>query len=31
MARAGFTEFTWRRVDAWYPHAHILYVGRKPA
>jgi SAM-dependent methyltransferase len=30
MARAGFIDFAWKRVDAWYPHAHIVYVARKP-
>lgn len=29
-ARAGFTGFEWRRVDRGYPHAHALYLGRRP-
>ena len=29
MQRAGFTDFRWERVDAWYPHAHIVYTGRR--
>ena len=29
MARAGFSDFRARRVDAWYPHAHIIYTARK--
>ena len=30
MARAGFTDFQWKRVDFGYPHAHIIYTARKP-
>ncbi|HUP48412.1 MAG TPA: class I SAM-dependent methyltransferase [Thermoanaerobaculia bacterium] len=30
MSRAGFTDFQWKRVDAWYPHAHIIYTARRP-
>jgi SAM-dependent methyltransferase len=30
FAKAGFEEFTWQRVDAFYPHAHIIYTGKKP-
>lgn len=30
LASAGFTGFQWKRIDAWYPHAHILYTARKP-
>ena len=30
LASAGFTDFQWKRVDAWYPHAHIIYTARKP-
>lgn len=29
MARAGFTDFQWKRVDFGYPHAHIIYTARK--
>jgi len=29
MARAGFSDFRWKRVDSWYPHAHIIYTARK--
>ena len=29
MARAGFTDFQWKRVDFGYPHAHIIYTSRK--
>lgn len=29
MARAGFSDFRARRVDSWYPHAHIIYTARK--
>jgi SAM-dependent methyltransferase len=29
MARAGFTNFQWERVDFGYPHAHIIYTARK--
>ena len=29
MARAGFTDFQWKRVDFGYPHAHIVYSARK--
>ena len=31
MASAGFADFEWKRVDAWYPHAHIVYTARKIA
>ena len=31
FARAGFTDFTWKRVDFGYPHAHIIYTGKKTA
>ena len=31
MARAGFVDFHWKRVDAFYPHAHIIYTARRPA
>jgi SAM-dependent methyltransferase len=31
MARAGFTDFQWKRVDFGYPHAHIVYSARRPA
>jgi SAM-dependent methyltransferase len=30
MARAGFVDFQARRVDRFYPHAHIIYTSRKP-
>ncbi len=30
MARAGFTDFRWEHVDFLYPHAHVVYTGRKP-
>ncbi|HEU4522101.1 MAG TPA: class I SAM-dependent methyltransferase, partial [Thermoanaerobaculia bacterium] len=30
MTRAGFVDFEWKRVDAWYPHAHIIYTARRP-
>ena len=30
MHRTGFTDFRARRVDRWYPHAHIVYTARKP-
>ena len=30
MARAGFTDFQWKRVDLGYPHAHIIYTARRP-
>ena len=30
MARAGFTDFQWKRVDFGYPHAHIIYTARRP-
>ncbi|HEX6176958.1 MAG TPA: class I SAM-dependent methyltransferase [Thermoanaerobaculia bacterium] len=30
MSRAGFVDFQWKRVDAFYPHAHIIYTARKP-
>ncbi|HEY3055156.1 MAG TPA: class I SAM-dependent methyltransferase [Thermoanaerobaculia bacterium] len=29
MARAGFVDFEWKRVDSGYPHAHIVYTARK--
>jgi SAM-dependent methyltransferase len=29
MARAGFSDFQWKRVDFGYPHAHIIYTARK--
>jgi 2-polyprenyl-6-hydroxyphenyl methylase/3-demethylubiquinone-9 3-methyltransferase len=29
MARAGFVDFRWKRIDFGYPHAHIIYTGRK--
>ena len=29
MTRAGFTGMQWKRVDAGYPHAHILYTARR--
>lgn len=29
MARAGFVDFQWKRVDFGYPHAHIVYTGRR--
>ncbi|HUP44599.1 MAG TPA: class I SAM-dependent methyltransferase [Thermoanaerobaculia bacterium] len=29
MRRTGFTAFEWQRVDAWYPHAHIVYTARR--
>ncbi len=29
MARAGFANFTRKRVDSGYPHAHIIYTARK--
>lgn len=29
MARAGFTGLQWKRVDAGYPHAHVLYTARR--
>lgn len=31
MARAGFVDFRWKRIDFGYPHAHIIYAGRRPA
>ena len=31
MERAGFVDFEWKRVDAFYPHAHIIYTARRPA
>lgn len=30
LARAGFVDFRWKRVDTGYPHAHIVYTARKP-
>jgi 2-polyprenyl-3-methyl-5-hydroxy-6-metoxy-1,4-benzoquinol methylase len=30
MMRAGFVDFTSKRVDFGYPHAHILYTARRP-
>lgn len=30
MHRTGFVDVQSQRVDRWYPHAHILYVARKP-
>jgi SAM-dependent methyltransferase len=30
MSRAGFERFEWQRVDAFYPHAHIIYTARRP-
>ena len=30
MARAGFVDFAWKRVDRFYPHAHIIYTARRP-
>jgi SAM-dependent methyltransferase len=29
MARAGFKDFQWKRVDFGYPHAHIIYTAKK--
>ena len=29
LARAGFTDFQWKRVDFGYPHAHVIYTARK--
>lgn len=29
MARAGFKDFEWKRVDSGYPHAHIIYTAKK--
>ena len=31
MARTGFVDFEWERVDRGYPHAHIIYTARRPA
>ena len=30
IARAGFVDFTAKRVDFGYPHAHIIYTARRP-
>ena len=30
MTRAGFTGFEWKHVDFGYPHAHIIYMARRP-
>ncbi len=30
LARAGFVDFHRKRIDAGYPHAHIVYTARKP-
>ena len=29
MARAGFVDFEWKRVDFGYPHAHVIYTAKK--
>src|SRR5579859_1048930 len=28
LQRAGFANVEWRRIDAWYPHAHIVYTAQ---
>jgi 2-polyprenyl-3-methyl-5-hydroxy-6-metoxy-1,4-benzoquinol methylase len=30
LTRAGFVDFTAKRIDFGYPHAHILYTARRP-
>lgn len=30
LTRHGFTEVTARRIDAGYPHPHLLYAARRP-
>ncbi len=30
LRASGFTEVAARRIDRWYPHAHIVYTARKP-
>jgi hypothetical protein len=31
LARHGFDDISAHRIDAWYPHPHLLYVARKPS
>lgn len=31
LARAGLVEIRTRRLGRWYPHAHMLYLARRPA
>lgn len=30
LQREGFADVRWQRIDAWYPHAHIVYTAEKP-
>jgi SAM-dependent methyltransferase len=30
LTRAGFVDFTAKRIDFGYPHAHIIYTARRP-
>ena len=30
MTKAGFTGLSWKRIGFGYPHAHILYMARRP-
>jgi SAM-dependent methyltransferase len=30
LTKAGFADFRAERVDAWYPHAHIIYTATRP-